>query len=389
MTLAGEAWIRDAATQSVCSALTAGGDEALFVGGCVRNALMGVPVSDIDIATDATPQEVLALAKSAGIKAIPTGIEHGTVTLVKNQIPHEVTTFRKDVATDGRRAVVAFSKDIAEDAARRDFTMNAIYARPDGGIVDPLGGMADLAARRVRFIGTAANRIREDYLRTLRYFRFHAWYGDQEAGFDPEALAAIAANLEGLSQLSLERVTSELLKLLAAPDPAPAIAVMRQIGVLGQILPGAHDRALAPLIHLQGQHPGKEISLDPICRLAALGGSELQEYLRLSKAEARLLVHLREAATGALPPAELGYRLGRDIALQASVLRSALLETPILPNLGSDIEHGSEAVFPLKAADLMPGLSGSALGAALKQLESAWIKSGFTLSRGELLQQLK
>lgn len=389
MTLAGEAWIRDAATQNVCSALTAHGAEALFVGGCVRNALMGVPVSDIDIATDASPQEVLALAKSAGIKAIPTGIEHGTVTLVKGQIPHEVTTFRKDVATDGRRAVVAFSKDIAEDAARRDFTMNAIYARPDGSIVDPLGGMADLAARRVRFIGTAENRIREDYLRTLRYFRFHAWYGDKDAGFDPEALAAIAANLEGLSQLSLERVTSEVLKLLAAPDPAPAIAAMRQIGVLNQILPGADDRSLAPLIHLQGQQPDREISLDPVCRLAALGGSELQEYLRLSKAEARLLVHLREAATGVSLPAELSYRMGHDYALQAAVLRSALLEEPVSPSLGSDLARGSEAVFPLKAADLMPDLSGSALGAALKKLESAWVQSGFTLSRNELLQKLK
>ncbi|MEP4035174.1 CCA tRNA nucleotidyltransferase [Pseudophaeobacter sp.] len=389
MNLAGEAWLRDPATQSVCAALTAQGAQAFFVGGCVRNALIGVPVSDIDIASDATPEQVLALAKSAGIKAIPTGIEHGTVTLVQNQIPHEVTTFRKDVATDGRRAVVAFSKEIAEDAARRDFTMNAIYARPDGTIVDPLGGLADLTARRVRFIGTAEHRIREDYLRTLRYFRFHAWYGNTEAGFDPEALAAIAENLEGLSQLSLERITGEVLKLLGAPDPAPAIAVMRQIGVLGQILPGTDDRALAPLIHLQGQYQGRDISLDPICRLAALGGAELQQHLRLSKAELRLLVQLREASTGTVAPAELSYRLGRGIALQATVLRAALMEQPVSPYLGSDLARGAEAIYPLKAVDLMPDLSGAALGASLKQLESAWIASGFTLSKAELLQQLK
>lgn len=389
MTLAAEAWLNDPATQSVCSALTANGAQALFVGGCVRNALMGVAVSDIDIATDATPEEVLALAKAAGIKAIPTGIEHGTVTLVKNQIPHEVTTFRKDVATDGRRAVVAFSKEIAEDAARRDFTMNAIYAHPDGTIVDPLGGLADLLARRLRFIGIAENRIREDYLRTLRYFRFHAWYGDHEAGFDPEALAAIAANLDGLSQLSLERVTAEFLKLLRAPDPAPAIAVMRQIGVLGQVLPGADDRALAPLVHLQGQYPDGDASFDPICRLAALGGAALQDHLRLSKADGRLLAQLREAAVDTMAAAELSYRFGREVALQVVVLRAALLEQPVSPGLDPDLRLGATAAFPLKAADLMPGLSGAALGAALKQLEAAWVSSGFRLSRAELLQQLK
>jgi poly(A) polymerase len=386
--LAGQPWLTDPATQAVCAALTAEGTErgaaALFVGGCVRNALMGVPVSDIDIATDATPDEVVALAKAAGIKAIPTGIDHGTVTLVQNQIPHEVTTFRKDVATDGRRAVVAFSKEIAEDAARRDFTMNAIYARPDGTVVDPLGGMADLKARRVRFIGTAEHRIREDYLRTLRYFRFHAWYGDTQAGFDPDALAAIAANLEGLSQLSLERVTAELLKLLGAPDPAPAIAVMRQIGVLGQILPGADDRALAPLIHLEAGAP-----VDPVRRLAALGGAEMQGHLRLSKAEARQLVQLRDAVSASATATELSYRLGRDLARSACLLRAALLEQSILPELETDLARGAEAIFPIVAADLMPDLSGAALGTALKQLEQAWIASGFTLDRAELLQQLK
>ncbi|WP_281954637.1 CCA tRNA nucleotidyltransferase [Pseudophaeobacter arcticus] len=382
--LAEQPWLTNPATQAVCAALTAQGGAALFVGGCVRNALMGVPVSDIDIATDASPDEVLALAKAAGIKAIPTGIDHGTVTLVQNRIPHEVTTFRKDVATDGRRAVVAFSKEIAEDAARRDFTMNAIYARPDGTIVDPLGGMADLTARRVRFIGTAENRIREDYLRALRYFRFHAWYGDTQAGFDPDALAAIAANLDGLSQLSLERVTAELLKLLSAPDPAPAIAVMRQLGVLGQILPGADDRALAPLIHWEAGVPA-----DPIRRLAALGGVEMQAHLRLSKAEVRQLVQLRDATSGSATTIELSYRLGRELARSACLLRAALLEQPVSPELETDLTRGADAVFPIVAADLMPDLSGVALGAALKQLEQAWITSGFTLGRAELLQQLK
>jgi poly(A) polymerase len=168
MTRIDQPWLEDPATRRVCAALTIDGAAAYFVGGCVRNALLGAPVSDLDIATDATPETVITLAKRAGVKAIPTGIEHGTVTLVQSGIPFEVTTFRKDVATDGRRAVVAFSTDIAEDAQRRDFTMNALYAAPDGTGVDPLNGLKDLNARNVRFIGDATARIREDYLRSLR-----------------------------------------------------------------------------------------------------------------------------------------------------------------------------------------------------------------------------
>ncbi|MDE4172869.1 CCA tRNA nucleotidyltransferase [Phaeobacter sp. PT47_59] len=378
-----EDWLTAPETQAVCAALTAEGAEAFFVGGCVRNALLGAPVSDIDIATDATPEVVLELAKKAGIRAVPTGIDHGTVTLIEGGIPHEVTTFRKDVATDGRRAVVAFATDIAEDAARRDFTVNALYARPDGSIVDPLGGMPDLEARRIRFIGTAEDRIREDYLRSLRYFRFHAWYGDQAAGFDPDALAAIAANLDGLERLSRERVGTELLKLLAAPDPAPAIAVMRQTGVLAQILPGAEDRALAPLLHLEGQ---AGLASDPIRRLASISaGLDLQDPLRLSKEQARRLDRLYEAATGTMGPGELGYRLGAEQGRDALILRAALMEQPLASKALEEADHGAVQSFPVVAGDLMPGLSGAALGAELKRLEAAWIASGFVLDRAQLL----
>ncbi|KIC10277.1 poly(A) polymerase [Leisingera sp. ANG-M1] len=377
-------WLKDPATQAVCNAVTADGAQLLFVGGCVRNALLEEPVSDMDLATDALPEQVMALAARAGIKAVPTGIDHGTVTLVKHGIPHEVTTFRKDVATDGRRAVVAFSKDIAEDARRRDFTMNAIYARPDGEIVDPLGGMADLQARRVQFIGTAQNRIREDYLRSLRYFRFHAWYGDPAEGFDADALAAIAANLDGLAALSKERVGAELLKLLSAPDPAPSVAAMRQSGVLAQVLPGADDRALAPLIHLEADR-----AVSGLRRLGALSGEGLQEALRLSRAQASHLMAIRDAAEGTAGAGELGYRLGGEQALDAMLLRAALLEQQVFPELETEIALGSGAVFPVKARDLLPDLKGPALGAALKKLEAEWIASGFTLSREELLASLR
>jgi len=380
MTRIDQSWLTDPATQAVCNAISAEGAKLLFVGGCVRNALLGLAASDLDLATDAHPESVMRLAKMAGLKAIPTGIDHGTVTLVSDGIPFEITTFRKDVNTDGRRATVAFSSDISDDAARRDFTMNALYARPDGTVVDPLGGMADLLARRVRFIGSAADRIREDYLRSLRYFRFHAWYGDPDAGFDPEALAAIAANLDGLGQLSRERVGAELLKLLGAKDPAPAVAAMRQSGVLLQLLPGGNDRALAPLVHLEAG-----LSPNPIRRLAALGGPEMGEHLRLSKAQLTSWTILRDQAVGTKGAAELGYRFGETRARDVLLLRAALLETPILPNLETDIARGASANFPLSARDLMPEITGKALGETLKRLESDWIVSGFCLDRDALL----
>ena len=215
-------WITRPETQAVCNALTGAGYRALFVGGCVRNTLLGAPVDDIDIATDALPKAVMDLTGAAGLNAIPTGIDHGTITVVSAGLPHEITTFRRDVETFGRHAVVAFSTDVSDDARRRDFTMNALYADPSGQVIDPLGGLADLQARHVRFIENADQRIREDYLRILRFFRFHAWYGDAARGLDADGLAAVAANTDGLDSLSRERVWAELRKLLAAPDPAPS-----------------------------------------------------------------------------------------------------------------------------------------------------------------------
>ncbi|NRB18250.1 MAG: CCA tRNA nucleotidyltransferase [Rhodobacteraceae bacterium] len=380
MTRIDQPWLKDAATQAVCDAITAEGALLFFVGGCVRNALMGVAVSDLDLATDAHPETVMKLAKQSGLKAIPTGIDHGTVTVVSGGIPFEITTFRKDIATDGRRATVAFASDIADDAARRDFTMNAIYVRPDGRVVDPLGGMADLEARRLRFIGTAQNRIREDYLRALRYFRFHAWYADPQAGFDPEALAAIAANLDGLGQLSRERVGAEMLKLLAAENPAPAVAAMRQSGVLQELLPGSDDRALAPLVHFEAG-----LIANPIRRLAALGGPDMGDHLRLSKAQMASWTTLRAQAIATTGAAELGYHLGETQARDVLLLRAALLEQPLNPNLETDIARGAAAKLPISARDLMPEITGKALGDRLKQLESDWIASGFTLTRDGLL----
>lgn len=381
MTLTGD-WLTNRATQRVLSVLENGGARAYLVGGCVRNALLDAPVGDIDVATDIDPQRVTKIAKAAGLKVIPTGIDHGTVTLIADGLPHEVTTFRKDVATDGRRAIVSFSDRIEDDAARRDFTMNALYVTADGTLLDPLNGMPDLQNRHVRFIGDANARIREDYLRSLRYFRFHAWYGDAANGFDPEALHAIASNLDGLKNLSRERVGSEIVKLLGAPDPAPSVAAMRQAGVLLSVLPGSDDRALAPMIHLEHQ---ANVKADPLRRLAALGGQDVAQSLRLSRAQIRYLTALKDGAFGSQTPCELGYRLGAQAGCDALILRAVVLEQPLtLDDLGM-IHSGADKTFPITAKDLMPQLSGPDLGDRLRQLESAWIQSGFLLDRAALL----
>lgn len=371
-------WLTHPGTQALCAVLESAGYKALFVGGCVRNALLGAPVSDVDISTDATPKTVTNLAENADFKVVPTGIDHGTVTVIAQGRPHEVTTFRRDVETDGRRAVVAFSTDVAEDAKRRDFTMNALYADVRGDVIDPLGGLSDLIARRLRFVGDAETRIREDYLRILRFFRFHAWYADPDAGIDAEGLAACAALSAGIETLSAERVGAEMKKLLLAPYPAPAVASMAQAGILAVVLPGADARALAPLVHLEdGATPR------PLCRLAVLGGEA--DRLRLSRAEARDLAALREAIGDMAPPAVLGWRLGAALATDAVLARAAVLETPVPLLWQDDIARGAAAQFPIRAVDL-PQLTGPALGAALKHLQGLWLSADLRLTREELLR---
>ena len=380
MNLAGN-WLAHPGTQGLCKALEAAGYRALFVGGCVRNAILGVPVADIDLATDATPDVVTRVAEGAGFKVIPTGIDHGTVTVVASGLPHEVTTFRRDVETDGRRAVVAFSTRIEEDASRRDLTMNALYADATGLVIDPLGGLADTLARRVRFVGDPETRIREDYLRILRFFRFHAAYGDPEGGLDAEGLAACAALSEGLQAVSPERIGAEMRKLLAAADPAPAVAAMSAAGVLARILPGADPRALALLVHLEGAHPP-----DWLRRLAVLGGARVEETLRLSRTEARSFNALLTAIGGGEAPAVLGWRLGTDLGRDAMLARAAMLEQPLPKAWETEVARGATARFPVVAADLMPELSGEALGAKLKALETKWLQGGLRPGRDALLK---
>ncbi len=377
-------WLVDPAARAVCRAITAAGFEIFFVGGCVRNAILGLPDSDVDMSTNAHPKKVMEIAKAAGFRAIPTGIDHGTVTVVVDGNTFEITTFRRDVATDGRRAVVAFSDNITDDARRRDFTMNALYATPDGEVVDPLSGLEDLLARRVRFIEDPDARIKEDYLRILRFFRFSAWYGDTSHGFDPEALAAIAENTSGLETLSAERIGQEMVKLLSAPDPAPAIAVMRQTGVLSTVLPGSNDRLLPLLVHME-----KALGLGPdwTRRLVVLGGDDPANRFRLSKVDARLLLLLREVGFVGPSIDEIAYRYGAQAAQSAMLIRATLAETVPAIAILETIDTAVQAIFPVSASHLMPDLNGPELGQKLKELEQLWITSGFTLDANDLLNR--
>ncbi|RWM21026.1 MAG: CCA tRNA nucleotidyltransferase [Mesorhizobium sp.] len=403
-------WLGERHLQRLLAALADGGEEARVAGGAVRNALIGQPVADIDIATTTVPDETIRRAEAAGFKAVPTGIEHGTVTIVAGGKPFEVTTLRADIETDGRRAKVSFGRDWKTDAQRRDFTINALYAEADGTIVDLVGGIADIEARRLRFIGDPEARIREDYLRILRFFRFFAWFGDGRP--DAEGLKACARLKEGLSQLSVERVWSELKKLLSAPDPSRALLWMRQAGVLTSVLPESEKWGIDAIHALTRAEKDLGWMPDPLLRLEAIVPPDagrlktLAERLRFSVSDAG---RLRQwALTAPVEPktteAELAKRLYRGdhqgfvdrlrLSLASARARAvedddALLEAGGFSRLLAFAGKWKKPDFPLKGADLttLGASPGPKLGTTLKKLENEWIESGFALDRGALLKR--
>jgi poly(A) polymerase len=389
-------WLTAPATVRVMAALEkAAPGGARFVGGCVRNALLGEPVADIDIATVLEPDAARAALEAAGIAVHPTGIEHGTLTAVADHRPFEVTTLRRDVSTDGRRATVAFTTDWAEDAARRDFRINALYADMTGEIFDYVGGIADIPDRRIVFIGKAEDRIAEDYLRILRFFRFYASYGKGEP--DAEALRACAAMTGGLAQLSAERVWMETKKLLAAPDPGPALRLMAETGVSDALFGAAGDAArVSRLAGLGGD--------DPLVRFSAWLGEAAAvcaRALRLSNAEARRINAIadpdlaREIAQVWPIRAELEkqvYRHGNTAVADQLFLLFSRQETPP-EGWGGAIAHAlsfEAPAFPLTGIDLKrAGIAASPeMGETLRRLENEWIDSRFRLSKADLLAQL-
>ena len=349
-----------------------GPGQSRYVGGAVRDTLLGLAVKDIDLATPLEPQEVMRRLKAHAISVVPTGIEHGTVTAVLKQGPVEITTLRHDVSTDGRRATVAFASDWREDAARRDFTINALYADPDSGeICDYFGGLPDLADRRVRFIGDARQRIREDHLRILRYFRFQARFGSQPA--DPEAETAcseLAATLKGLSR---ERVGMEMMNLLSLPDPAPTVARMEQLGVLAVVLPEADVAALEGLVRHETE---SNAAPDALRRLAALLPADVPlaeavaSRFRLSGAQKKRLALAAGRSGEEAEPRAMAYRLGRDAALDRLLLAGA----STAPLLGWDVP-----VFPLKGGEIVArGIkAGPEVARMLRLVEDRWIAAGF------------
>jgi poly(A) polymerase len=402
-------WMNDSATRAVIDALAAGGVEARFVGGVVRDALLGLPVgrpggsaTDIDIATPAPPERVIELLQRQGIRVVPTGLAHGTVTAIPTPqsgaaaLHFEITTLRRDVETDGRHARVAFDADWHADAARRDFTINAIFLSPDGTIDDPTGGLADLQARLVRFVGDPTTRISEDVLRILRYYRFEARFG-AGAG-DDRARAACRAGAHLLANLSAERVAQELVRLLETADPGPALAMMAEDGVLAAILPEAlrldRLRRLIPV----------EPMPDPLRRLAALvdvdanGAAALAERLRLSNA-------WRDRLLALAPPWPLDrqgdeavqrralYRLGAERFRDLVLLQAAegLLSPARLDQLLALARDWTPPRFPLTGYDVTAlGIApGPRVGALLDAVEHWWEDADFAPDRAQCLARLR
>jgi poly(A) polymerase len=396
-------WMTALQTAKLMAAL----GEARFVGGAVRNALLGKPVSDVDVATPLVPADIVTRLVAAGIKAVPTGIEHGTITAVVDGKPYEVTTLRRDVETDGRRAVVAFTTDWAEDARRRDFTMNALYASADGEVLDTVGGVTDLKAGRVRFVGDPVTRIREDYLRILRLFRFHAWYG--KGDIDPDALRAAAQEKAGIAKLSGERIAKEMLRLLEAEAPVAVVRAMAQKSVLSEVLPGEPnllrlDNLVAidasnfftpdPLLRLASLLPGMQSAVPPVEFAEAIAGR-----WKLSTAQRKRLEDLGSSAAWLSPDMSARdvrrqvYRIGkarfRDHLLlrwaeepKAAVQWSALLA----------IAHAWDVPrFPLSGTDaIRAGIpEGPEVGRMLAQLEACWIEGDFAADAAMLAQWLK
>jgi poly(A) polymerase len=395
-------WLEARQTRRLIAALDAGGIAFRFVGGAVRDALLGRPAADVDLATPSAPDAVALALADAGLKAIPTGLAHGTLTAMVDGRPFEITTLRRDVETDGRHAVVAFTDDWREDAARRDFTMNALYADRDGAVTDYFGGVGDARAGRVRFIGDPERRILEDGLRILRFFRFHAWYG--QGALDPAGLAACGALAGAIDRLSGERVRDEVLKLLRAPDPAPVWRAMIDAGVGDRAVAAAADcDALARMVGLEAK---LGLAAEPLRRLAALIGpidaalaGRLKARLKLSNIDGDYLCALagldgrvalgsRDRFGQALYGANPAWVL--DAALLAQARRAEPAIGP-LERLRDAIAAWRPPKFPLSGADLQAGglAPGPAMGRMLAELQAWWIAADFHPDRAACLAELE
>lgn len=401
-------WLHDEGLQKLLHCLSENGEEARVVGGAVRNQLLGYPVNDIDIATTCVPDEIIKRASENGFKAVPTGYEHGTITVVVKDHSYEVTALRADIEPDGRRAKVIFGRDWKTDAKRRDFTINAIYADANGKIYDDVNGLADIETETLRFIGTAEERIREDYLRILRFFRLYAWVGKGRP--DAEAIKACARLKDGLLQLSAERVWSEVKKMLSAPDPTRALLWMRQAAILGIILPETEKWGIDAFRPLIDTERVMRLPPDPLLRLFSIVPRDevrlkkMAERLRFSKLEKTRLMDFARISpikynSSDIEIKKLVYHHGKQAVLDELTLAlsnarahalsndNALVEASHYTRLRKLTEQYDIPVFPLTGKDLLPlGITeGPAIGHKLKALEKRWVESGFLLDRKALL----
>ncbi|HXR88261.1 MAG TPA: CCA tRNA nucleotidyltransferase [Stellaceae bacterium] len=383
------AWVTDKASRALMTALKG---DARFVGGCVRDTILKRPIGDIDLATPLFPEEIMRRLGAAKIKAVPTGIAHGTITAVTDKRPYEITTLRRDVETFGRHARVAFSADWKEDSARRDFTMNALYMSGEGEVFDYHDGIKDLRAGKVRFVGDPKTRIREDVLRLLRFYRFHAWYGRGEA--DAAARAGCRASTPLLPTLSGERVQTELLKLLTAKDPLPSLAMMLEDGVMQRILPKTRNlEVLARLIKLEPKP-------DALRRLAALvasadEGDALARKLKFSNADRERLIALAETVPMTSDAAEqrrLLHRLGRELYGDRVLLTAAIADDAAnVKKLLAAAAKWKPIAFPLRGADIAAAgvPEGPAIGKLLAEIAAWWEAGDFKATRKQCLSELQ
>ena len=369
--------------REVYGALVEAGHKVYFVGGCVRDAILGRKISDVDLATSAEPDEILGLTAEHGWRTVPTGVKYGSISILAEQNQFTVTSFRKDLQSDGRHPSIAFSDDITVDAGRRDFTMNALYASLDGEVIDPLDGLEDLLAGRVRFIGEPRDRIREDYLRMLRFFRFHIHYGGNRAEPDRSSLEAVREMSDRVERLSRERIGQEILRMLEAREPSRGVLPMERVGLLGRILPGSAAVDLPNLERLEWKF---NVEPDSLRRLVSLGGCDVAKALRLSRESAKYVKVLSAAKRGFEPPSALGYKLGRQLAADTVLLRAAERNEEPEADFLETVGQAASQVFPLAAEDLMPDYLGPALGKKLAELEKIWVESGFSVDRNALLR---
>lgn len=411
------AWLEAEPVQFLLRAMSEDGEEARVNGGAVRNAFLDAPVVDVDISTTAPPQEVIRRLSAHGVRTVPTGLEHGTIMAVVSGKGYEVTTLRQDIDTDGRHAVVRFGRDWTRDAERRDFTMNALYCDADGVVTDPIGGMADLQARRVRFIGDAQTRIREDFLRILRFFRFYAHYGTGRP--DEAGLKACARLKDNLQHLSAERSWQELRKLLAAPDPSRALLWMRTTGVLTRLLPETENWGIDLVPDLIACERGHDWPVDGVMRLMAMlprDGERLQTLGGRLKLPGIVRDRLAAWADSDAPPSTIdqnelarllyqGSQRGICDAMRLEAVRLAHIARTAAEPAQKDraTEDGARLAelltfatdwqrpaFPVKGRDLkalgMP--PGPQIGEKLTELETRWIKADFKPDRKEVLDWL-